>query len=162
LEADADLKISQLLSDPKINGWWLKRRDFFYGQALKYGEVGQVWLLRLARKRNASITRPVHEVVAVTGKTSYSTLTISHFAHTHLNEFLQKIIAYARLEAQFRDRYSLLRFWLEICVYPLGKFGFNYILKLGFRDGWRGFIYAFMMSLHSLLVRIFAYEKMVS
>jgi hypothetical protein len=35
----------------------------------------------------------------------------------------------------------------------------NYWLKLGFLDGFAGLSYALMMSFHSLLVRIYLYEK---
>jgi hypothetical protein len=42
---------------------------------------------------------------------------------------------------------------LAIIFYPFGKFILNYFLKLGFLDGAPGFVYAFMMSFHSFLVR---------
>ena len=47
----------------------------------------------------------------------------------------------------------------QMIVYPIGKFINNFILELGFLDGWRGLIYAFIMSLHSLWVRVYWYEK---
>ena len=41
----------------------------------------------------------------------------------------------------------------------VAKFVSNYWLKAGFLDGWRGLIYAVVMSIHSLAVRVFIYEQ---
>lgn len=162
LEPQAGTKIEHCLAQKRLAGFWLKREDIFFGQIMTGGEVGNVWLLRLVQKAKTQITRPVHEVISVTGHTKYSDILITHQAHTSLSEFWQKIVQYAAIEATSRPRYSWPRLLFELLLYPVSKFCVNFVLKGGYRDGWRGLIYAYFMSCHSLLVRIFAYEKMVA
>lgn len=152
--------LETLIRDAQLEGVFVRRRDVFHGRLLRFGETGNTWLLRLMRKRAARFSRPVHEVAAVSGKTRRSRITLTHFAHVNITEFLQDITHYAQLEAEYQTDRQLPSFLLglKIIVYPKGKFFANYFLKLGFLDGWQGLAYAVIMSLHSVFVRVFAYE----
>jgi hypothetical protein len=113
------------------------------------------------RKRASQFVRPVHEIAQIEGKLHLSKITILHFAHQNINEFFQAIAGYAQIEAEHRQE-SRLPVWLlglKTIIYPLAKFCQNYFFKLGLLDGWRGLVYASLMSLHSLSVRVFSYEN---
>jgi len=153
-------KIKQLLKQnrPLVNGYLLKRQDIFLGRPLKYGETGQIYLLRLGKTEFMRYQRVVHEIAGVDGMTDKTEILIQHFAHKNIKQFLTKIFNYAQLEANQRHTWRLV-LWLQLLFYPLGKFVNNYFIKLGFLDGMRGLVYASLMSLHSLLVRIYQLEK---
>src|SRR5581483_5472559 len=54
-------EILKNIKDQSINGFYIKRRDYFLGKAMKYGETGNIKLLRLARKNSGKWARKIHE-----------------------------------------------------------------------------------------------------
>lgn len=154
-------EIQRVVTNSDLSGAYIRRQDIFYGQPLGFGETGQVWLLRLMKKTQARFARPVHEVSMVMGKSKRVEITLSHYAHQSISEFFQDVGHYAELEAEYQADYQLpvWRLSLKTLAYPGAKFIVNYFFKLGFLDGWRGLVYAVMMSLHSLWTRVFAYEN---
>jgi len=161
---DADERVSPALAaeikaqlaqpqSRQLAGFYLKRRDFFGGRWLQYGETAKVKLLRLARKRAGRWQRAVHETWVVKGKVRQLKEPLLHYPHPTLSQFLQKINFYTSLNATEFLREGKKTNLGQILVYPLGKFFQNYLFRLGFLDGMPGFIVALMMSLHSFLTR---------
>jgi glycosyltransferase involved in cell wall biosynthesis len=153
--------LQRFIKEPTLQGVWVRRQDIFYGRILRFGETGHVWLLRLMRKNAAHFIRPVHEVAIADGQTARSGIVLLHSAHLTVSEFLQDISQYAHIAAEYQRDHELSPFLLGIktIVYPAGKCIHNFFFRLGFLDGWRGFIYALMMSVHSVFVRVFSYEN---
>lgn len=156
-------KIAQLLNNNQVSGYLVKRIDYFHQQKLRFGETGNYRSVRLARANDIKYQRQVHEIAQITGQVKKSNLIIEHFPHQNLTDFQSSIDQYAQLEANYRFLnkipYTRLKIYLQLLFYPAGKFMLNYWLKLGFLDGFAGLSYALMMSFHSLLVRIYLYEK---
>jgi len=155
--------LKQLLNSHSVSGYQVKRSDYFLGNRIRFGEAGTSQPIRLAYKNKIVFERKVHETAKITGIVADSGLEIKHLAHKNLQEFLADISDYALLEAQYRYEqqlvYSALKIICQALTYPVGKFLYNYVWKLGFLDGFGGFIYASFMSLHSLLVRVYLYEQ---
>ncbi len=156
------LEITDLVTNNSgVDGYLVERTDIFYGRALKFGETGGNKFLRLIRKAKAQYLRPVHEQAIVQGTTEYSKIQIVHYSHQNISEFIQDVTHYAVLEAEYQndDLLSPTTLGLKTIIYPKSKFLVNYLFKLGFLDGWRGLVYATIMSLHSIMVRVFSYEN---
>lgn len=153
--------IKKCLTQHEVTGFWIKRKDVFYGKELKFGETGNQKFLRLIQKEKAEYLRPVHEKATVMGKTAPSEISLLHFSHQSISEFVQDITRYASMEAEYQNDNMLsdISLGVKTLLFPKAKFFSNYFLKLGFLDGWRGLVYATMMSLHSLMVRVFSYEN---
>ncbi|MBI3385194.1 glycosyltransferase family 2 protein, partial [Candidatus Gottesmanbacteria bacterium] len=123
-----------------INGFYLKRQDFFEGKWLKHGETANVKLLRLARKRSGKWQGRVHEEWKITGKAADLTSPLLHYPHETLSEFLKEINYYSTIRAQeLKENGSKTKFW-QIIFYPKIKFLQNYFLRLGFLDGFSGLV----------------------
>lgn len=165
LFVDADERVSRNLkneisyvtsihdNDEKVFGYFIKRRDVMWGKELRYGETAHVKLLRLGRKGTGEWEYNVHEEWNIKGKKEFLVNYLIHYPHKSVKKFLKDINYYTDLRAkQLHERNIQVKWWM-ILFYPLGKFIFNYVLRLGFLDGTAGFIYAIMMSLHSFLVR---------
>jgi glycosyltransferase involved in cell wall biosynthesis len=136
-----------------FNGYYVKRIDFMWGKQLKYGETGDIKLLRLAKKKCGLWVGMAHERWKVKGLTVSLANPIFHFPHKNLNEFLKEINFYTDIRArELKDLNTKVFFW-AIIGYPLGKFIVNYIFKRGFMDRMAGLIFAISMSFHSFLVR---------
>jgi glycosyltransferase involved in cell wall biosynthesis len=143
-------------------GFLIKRMDIFMGRMLRHGETASTWLLRLARKNAGTWERAVHETWEVSGKIERLDGELLHYSHPDLEEFMDKINMYTQLEAEARISKSYflsLISYLQLFFFPPAKFIQNYILRMGFLDGFPGFVIAWMMSLHSLCVRIKILEK---
>ncbi|HSA83445.1 MAG TPA: glycosyltransferase family 2 protein, partial [Patescibacteria group bacterium] len=160
---DADERVSQSLwyeimaktNEPAnvCDGYFLKRRDTLWKKQLRYGEIGNIRLLRLAKKNAGRWQGKVHEVWKVTGKTDVLQNALEHFPHQTIKEFLEEINYYSTLRAEELKKKKVHASWLTILVYPKVKFIVNYFLRKGFLDGIPGLVLALMMSLHSFLVR---------
>lgn len=153
LPAHVGPQLNLLLQDTEAIAWSFSRRDWFYGAPLRFGEAGRSRPIRLFHRQGATFQGRVHEVVQLTGKVKKSSLCIEHSAHQSLDHFWQKITFYARLEAESRQTGQFTTL-IQLLTFPLGKFFLNYFLYRGYADGWRGLIYATLMSYHSALVRL--------
>lgn len=165
LFADSDERVTKALEDEindvtfdygrvqKLNGYYVKRTDFLWGKELRYGDTGNIKLLRLARRDAGSWEGKVHEVWKIKGEVGTLKNPIYHYPHQSISTFLEEINFYTDLKAQELHAQGKHVYWLSIISYPLGKFLYNYILKKGFLDGMDGFIFVLMMSFHSFLVR---------
>lgn len=124
-----------------------------WGKELKYGETGNISLLRFARKDAGVWEGMVHEKWNIKGLIGKLKNPLRHYPHQTVSEFLKAVNIYSNVRAEeLRIKNKKAFFW-SIITYPLGKFFLNYLLKRGFLDGIQGFIFAVFMSLHSFLVR---------
>ncbi len=134
-------------------GYYIKRQDTMWGRTLKHGEVGNIVLLRLAKKNTGKWEGSVHEQWKVRGKTKLLKNSLDHFPHPTVAEFLREISYYTDIRSQELFKKNVKSSWLSIIIYPKSKFILNYFFKRGFQDGLAGFVFAMMMTLHSFLVR---------
>lgn len=167
LFVDADERISDALSSEiksklhpypigtksEIQGYYIKRKDYFLGQFLHHGETGNIRLLRLAKKDSGTWSGSVHETWNIRGGTETFCNPIIHYPHHSISSFLTRINYYTDILAHTWQREGRrIHFW-SIVLYPKGKFIQNYIFRLGFLDGVPGLIMAIMMSFHSFAAR---------
>lgn len=145
----------------------IKRRDYFWGRELRYGETAKIrkqGLIRLIRRNSGKWLGKVHEEFKVTNskfKVQNLNSYINHYPHQTIKEFIQQINFYSTLRAKELHEKKYHTNIFEIIFYPLGKFIYGYFMILGFLDGQAGFVYAFLMSFHSFLVRskLFLYGR---
>ena len=155
-------EILQTLSNQetvKVNGYFLKRSDIFFGKTLKYGETAALKFMRLARIRSGLWQGRVHEEWNIEGRTGNLENHLIHTPHKNMAAFLNSINKYTDIVAQYWIEQGRKSDVWQIIFYPLLKFISNYFFKLGFLDGTRGLIMSIMMSFHSFLVRGKVYLK---
>jgi glycosyltransferase involved in cell wall biosynthesis len=160
---DADERVSSALwyeimqhtseSIDDCNGFFIKRQDTMWGRILKHGEVGNIVILRLAKKGTGKWEGKVHEKWKIHGKTQLLKNPLDHFPHPTVSNFLREINYYTDIRAEELYNKKIKSNWLSIIIYPKSKFILNYFFKRGYLDGLPGFVFAMMMSLHSFLVR---------
>lgn len=145
-------EIQPALQDKNINGYFLKRQDYLGNRALKHGETDQVRLLRLAKRGVGQWQRPVHEYWTVPGPLGELASPLDHHPHETIRDFIVNSNHYSDIDAKIlpAERFILLK--------PFAKFIYNYFILLGFLDGYPGFVFAYLMSLQSLMVRIKSYD----
>lgn len=88
-----------LASEPKCNGFYMKRKFMWFGKWVKRGYY-PVWILRLFRNGTAQCEdRAVNEHIIVEGQAEQLQGDLIHEDRNGLNFWLQKHIRYAQLEA---------------------------------------------------------------
>lgn len=165
LSLDADERIPTELANeiqkviqnnPKQNGFYLTRVNFLYGKRLKYGGVGKEKILRLFRKEFATYqSRSLHEYVFVKGETGYLTHYFEHHSIPTLNAHWQKIMVYTDIETAQKPKYN----FFKLAILPWIKFIKLYVFKLGFLDGYEGYMWAKMSALSRTIRTFKAYQK---
>lgn len=145
-------EIYQATTQTKYHGFYIRRVDNLWGKTLFHGDSSP-WLLRLGLREAGSWVGRVHETWQVTGRTARLRHFLLHYPHPTLTSFINHINFYSSLRAQeLFDQGQKPAVWQPV-IFPLGKFLYLYIFRLGFLDGLVGFISAGIMSFHSFLVR---------
>jgi len=156
---DADEVVSEALKNEilktidksDIFAGFLSRRDYIFGKLLKYGEAGNIKIIRLVKKGSGKFTRKVHEVFVTKKPTITLKNYLLHYPHPTLRSFIASIDYTSDIHARENLKGGKKSSVLKIIFWPIFKFINNYIFKLGLLDGMQGFIIGFMMSLHSFL-----------
>jgi glycosyltransferase involved in cell wall biosynthesis len=174
---DADEEVTKELADEiketvvqnnsNFFAYHIKRRDFFWGRELRFGETRKErnnGIIRLVKRNSGRWLGKVHEKLKIKNeKLKVGSLQsyLNHYPHQDIASFLRKINFYSTLRAKELFNQGKKFSLIELIIYPLSKFILTYFIYLGFLDGPAGFVYSFMMSFHSFLVRakLFQYEK---
>lgn len=143
-----------------------KRKNFFDGSGkgnwvwIRYGGWYPDYNSRLYHKKIGSFTTPaVHEVL--TGPKTIKKLEgdLLHYSFPSFISQVKRNVYYSQLGNQkiLQKNYSSFYLKLLILFKPLGKFMECYFLKLGFLDGYNGFIIALNASYSIFLKYASAY-----
>lgn len=163
LDSDEELspklkeEIEKDLDKYGCQGFRLKRKDVFLGKQLRFGETGNIKLARLGKKTAGKWSRKVHEVWEIKDVRDFPG-EILHYPHKTISDFIDKINFYSEIDVRELEREKKGFVYWRVVATPIGKFLRNYILWLGFLDGYPGFVHAFMMAFQSLVVRVKQYE----
>ena len=166
---DADETVTNELKNEIMNqstlgvseAYYVRRRDYFWGKELRFGEVRTVrekGIIRLVKKSSGKWMGNVHEVFHTVKNISRLNSFLNHYPHPTLKEFINDINRYSSIRAEELFNRGVKTNIFEIIFFPFGKFIYNYFLNFGFLDDPAGFTYAFMMSFHSFLVRSKLYQ----
>lgn len=159
---DADELVSKELKSELVSGgfqsscYHIPRRDFFWNTELRYGETRKCrteGIIRLVKKKSGIWKGMIHEEyfpIQTPGKLRGH---INHYSHESLASFITDINMYSTLRAEELAKKGKHVSAFELIVFPFGKFIYTYFLLGGFLDGPAGFVYSFVMSFHSFLVR---------
>lgn len=156
-----DLRAEILRMNFQKESYFIRRRDYFWNQELKYGEIKKVrdqGIVRLVKKSSGKWMGDVHEIFRTSKNTGQLNSFLDHYPHPTIKEFINDINRYSDIRSQELFNRGVKTNILEIIFFPSGKFINNYFFNLGFLDGPAGFTYSFMMSFHSFLVRSKLYQ----
>lgn len=150
------VEITDVISKGGKGAYYIKRRDYFWNTELNWGETYSArtkGIIRLVKRNSGKWVGKVHETFQSKGETGSLKNYIDHYPHQTIAEFLQSINEFSTLRAAELHKKGIRTNVIELLLYPFAKFWYTYLFKLGFLDGPAGFVYSFMMSFHSFLVR---------
>ncbi|MCX6816333.1 MAG: hypothetical protein NTZ93_00435 [Candidatus Beckwithbacteria bacterium] len=132
-----------------------KRQDWFLGKKLRFGETSRLTFVRLVQPHTGKWQGKVHERFISALAVKALNQPLLHRRRLTISQFLDRLNYYSSLRVEESSHFSIF----ELLFYPWGKFVKNYFFHLGFLDGIPGLAMAFLMSLHSLAVRVKQYEN---
>ncbi len=139
-----------------IASYAIPRRDYFWNREMKYGETQKArtqGIVRLIKKGSGVWTGAVHETFTASGKVEKLHSFLNHYSHDSISSFVTDINFYSTIRVLELAKEGKKVSGFEIMFFPLGKFLYTYFVLRGFLDGSVGFVYSFIMSFHSFLVR---------
>lgn len=144
-------EIEKAVQDPTVSGYRITRKDIWLGKTLHESEWGNQQLLRLAQRTHGTWERSVHETWVVEGTIKSLKNPLIHNAHKSVTSFVDHIAFHSRLHSE-ENRTKLKKVTVFVFItYPIVKFLLNFLIRKGYRDGIRGFLYSMFMSLHSFV-----------
>ena len=142
--------IAEIVKNPPANkvGYRVCRRNKHFGRELIWGGQGTDFPIRFFRKERGVFVSIVHEKAEVQGKIGTLKGKLFHESNRTVSEYLQKLAHYTELEAkavsQKRARSSFWHWGLK----PFLRFLYTYFLRLGFLDGFEGFLFHSLSSFY--------------
>ena len=129
-------------------GWWVPRRNFFWGHEVRHSGWAPDYQLRLLRVDAARYDpdQHVHEVATLDGPASWLKEPLIHINYESWGEFWQKQRIYARHEGAKLAAQGLRWKPWNIVLQPLRAFRRRYIEWEGWKDGRLGLGLALVMA----------------
>ncbi|MCG1036360.1 glycosyltransferase family 2 protein [Polaribacter sargassicola] len=153
---DADERVSKELREEILKavknpkdfvGFSFNRDFYFMNKQIKFGGYSNNKVIRLFDKNfsryNGSL---VHEKIITDGKIGEIETPIKHYSYKNFSHHLTKVQNYKELQAKELFAQGKKSSLFKIIVKPKTRFLTHYFFKLGFLDGFRGFVIAAIQS----------------
>jgi glycosyltransferase involved in cell wall biosynthesis len=144
---DATLKtaIQQLNPADENTVYNFKFKNFFCNKWIRYGEWAGDKHVRLFNRNTIRWNdAAVHEGLTVNNSTKTLLLpgNVLHYTTQNIDEYISKTVNYARLNATKYHVQGKQANFFKLRMAPGFTFFQHYILRLGFLDGWEGYLIA--------------------
>lgn len=132
-------EILKTLENPKFMVYKVARLNYFFDKPIKTMGLYPDYTLRLFNKKYAKFNeKEVHESVITNQKIGTLKNHFLHYAYENIEQFIAKQNRYSSLNKKQNK--------LKAFINPCWTFFRLYVLKLGFLEGWRGFVIAKLYS----------------
>jgi len=151
LNIDADERVSADLRDQILrvletldgDGYRLPRKNYFLGRWMRHGGWYPDHVLRLFRKERGRYGGiDPHDKVVVEGKVSTLPVPLVHLTYSSLSQYVARQNTYSSASAEALINKGRGISPLFIPLKTLWKFIETYVVKMGFLDGFHGFVAA--------------------
>ncbi len=142
---ELEQEIKQILSNPVSDGYWIRRRNFFWGKEIRHGTWRTDKVLRLFRRdRGRYQAKQVHEEIELSGPAGWCQQRLLHYSYRNLDDYLRKASRYSSWGADDARLRGVRGSPWRIVGHSFAHFFKSYFMKQGFLDGPEGLIIAFM------------------
>jgi glycosyltransferase involved in cell wall biosynthesis len=184
-------EIARRTATDDADGYYLNMKYYFLGRRIRHCGYAEAWNLRLFKHRLGRYEKmPVtagsqtgdneaHEHVELAGKARRLVHELDHYAYPTIAAWVEKHNRYARWEAQMYQRFLrepapasigpgkrfkrwLKKVYLRLPMRPLVRFGYAYVVRLGFLDGMPGLVFCTLLSFYDFLCWANVYEQRVA
>ena len=143
LDPELAAEIADVLrSNPRVQGFWIPRKNFFLGRWIRHGGFYPDPKLRLIRRGAGRFQElGAHPTIKVNGPTGRLKHALIHNAYPTLRGYIDHMNSYSSSGAEVAVEQGHRHFSLaNIVARPLLTFVYNYFFRLGFLDGREGLL----------------------
>ena len=149
---DADEKVSNRLKEEmravisgssECSGFYMPRKNYYFGRWLKYGGNYPDYQLKLFRKGKVLYRHPpIHPKIVIDGKIGYLKNALEHFPYEKVEDYLRKFDLYTSGDASYLKQKNMKVNFANsvrwIVIKPSIRFLKRYFIKGGFLNGMPG------------------------
>ncbi len=156
-------EISEIIaSSPEENGFFIKRKNNYFGKFLMHGSNYPDKQLRLFRKKFGKFpAKHVHERLKIEGKVGILNEPFEHYTYRDVKQYLKKFDFNTTFEAKYQlalGRKFKTSSFIKSLFSAIFRFMRRYFFKLGFLDGFHGFASAFFDFVSRIIIQIKLWE----
>lgn len=153
---DADERVSGSLqneilttvnSAATLSAYYIYRKSFYKNKDVHFSGWRKDKVIRLFKKTENTYQGKVHEKILTKGKVGFLQEKIAHYSFRNYNQFKNKLKKYAKLQAKELMIQGKIVTPYHLMLKPLIRFFIHFILRLGFIDGYKGFIISWLHAL---------------
>lgn len=136
------------------NAYLIHRTFMFKNKKLQFSGWQTDKIFRLFKKSDCRYNedRIVHEKLIVNGKIATLKHKIIHFSYTSFEDYKLKMYNYGVLKAQEKIKKGQKQSYLKMVFHPLYTFLYQFLIRLGFLDGFRGITICYLNA-YSVFIR---------
>ena len=153
LSEELQEEIKHVVEDPKeYVGFYIYRIFFFKGKRMRYTGTQNDKLIRVFNRKFCRYEGKVHEKIKAEGKLKTLENKIMHYSYISFDRYIIKLNQHSALKAEELFEKGMVITPFHIIIKPIARFIKHYFVKLGFLDGFYGFVISFALS-YGVLVR---------
>ena len=140
---EVEKEILEAVKDPKeFVGFNVRRTFYFCGKRVDYSGFQRDKVIRLFLKEHCKYSGLVHERIITKGEIGFFKNKIDHFSYRNYDHYISKLNHYATIRAkELHARGDKVNIY-HVMIKPPARFFIHYIIRLGFLDGFTGFLVA--------------------
>ena len=148
---DADERVTEEVKEEILSavkkpkdfvGFYVRRTFYFCGKKVNYSGFQRDKVIRLFLKKHCRYVGLVHEKIVTPGELGFLKNKIDHFSYRNYDQYISKMNHYATIKAkELHEKGKKVNIY-HIMVKPGIRFFIHYIIRLGFLDGFEGFMIA--------------------
>jgi glycosyltransferase involved in cell wall biosynthesis len=140
---EVEKEILEAVKNPKdFVGFYVHRSFYFAGKNINYGGCQRDKVVRLFLKECCKYKDVVHETITANGKLGFFKNKIEHYSYKSYDHYIQKMNHYGALRGkQYFDEGKKVNLY-HILIKPPARFVIHYFIRLGFLDGFAGYVFA--------------------
>ncbi|MGJ8592699.1 MAG: glycosyltransferase family 2 protein [Aquaticitalea sp.] len=151
---------TRISNSSDISAFKVKRNFYFMGKHIKYSGFQNDGVVRVFKKSECNYgTNLVHETLEVQGKTELLKNTSDHYSYRNFDDYNQKLTRYSKLQADMLYQKKMRPKFYHFIARPFWRLFHQYIIKLGFLDGKKGFILAYLSAFAVFKRYLFLWTK---
>jgi glycosyltransferase involved in cell wall biosynthesis len=145
-ELRASIEVARDVGFADAAGYRFARCTEYFGAFLRHGNAYPDRVLRLFDRRRGGwrAGREIHEHAVVDGNVTTLAGDLQHVAYRSLDDQLARYRRYAAMMATHMHGNGRCARLHNLIANPAWRFLRGYVLRAGFLDGWRGFLFACM------------------
>ena len=152
LRAEIEAAVTAESLQPQHVAYSMPRMSYYAGAWIRHGDWYPDRKIRLWKRGHGVWEgEEPHYHVEISGSVGQLRSDLQHFSYNNIRHHVAKLQAYSDLFARDAVNAGLRAGFLDLATRPLWRFIRCYFFRLGFLDGWQGFVIAWMSAVWTFL-----------